>query len=193
MTELKLEELKKYQDYWEPSHQWLQDFVNKNDLKIGAEIGVAFGSNLKGLLDNTSVEKLYGIDPYDPETWDLSGFINVEKEFGGFDNLHETVVAFLSSYKSRVKLVKNHSKEAAKKIKNKSLDFVFIDGDHTDIETDVLAWEPKVRDGGYIMGHDWAHPSFGNITEFLLDYYGEDVLVGIESPVHIWYVKLDVE
>jgi hypothetical protein len=41
-----------------------------------------------------------------------------------------------------------------------SLDFVFIDGDHTEagVERDIRAWVPIIRPGGWLLGHDhhWA-------------------------------------
>lgn len=188
-VEVDLSNLEKFFGYWDESHQWLKNFINEHeDIKTGVEVGVAFGSNMKTLLEGTNLEKLFGVDPYVIDTWDLSGTLDVEKEYGGFDSLYEHVSEFLKSYGTRSKLIRMTSEEASKKFKNESLDFVFIDGDHYDIENDVKYWEPKVRDGGYIMGHDWMHPSFGNITEFLMNYYG-DKLVGVEGPVHIWYVQ----
>jgi hypothetical protein len=184
-----LKNLEKFFGYWDEAHQWLKDFINKNkDLKIGVEVGVAFGSNMKVLLEGTDLEKLFGVDPYVIDTWDLSGTLDVNLEYGGFDSLHDHVVELLKPYGTRCKLIRMTSEEASKKFKDESLDFVFIDGNHYDIENDIKYWESKVRDDGYIMGHDWMHPSFGNITDFLLNYYGESV-VGIDGPVHIWYVK----
>lgn len=184
-----LKNLEKFFGYWDESHQWLKDFINKNkDLKTGVEIGVAFGSNMKVLLEGTDLEKLFGVDPYVIDTWDLSGTLDVNLEYGGFDSLHDHVVELLKPYGTRCKLIRMTSEEASKKFKDESLDFVFIDGNHYDIENDIKYWESKVRDDGYIMGHDWKHPSFGNITDFLLNYYGESV-VGIDGPVHVWYVK----
>lgn len=188
-VEVDLSNLEKFFGYWDESHQWLKNFINQNeDIKTGVEVGVAFGSNMKTLLDGTQLEKLFGVDPYVVDSWDLSGTLDVQKEYGGFDFLYEHVLEFLKPYGTRSKLIRMTSEEASKKFKNESLDFVFIDGDHYDIKNDVKYWEPKVRDGGYIMGHDWKHPSFGNITEFLMNYYGDN-LVGIDGPVHIWYVQ----
>jgi hypothetical protein len=191
--EINLDNLTKYFGYWDESHQWLKNFINErsDELKSGVEVGVAFGSNMNCLLEGTNIEKLFGVDSYSEDTWDPSGIsgLNVEREFGSFDGLYEHVSSFLSSYGERAKLINMTSEEASKKFRNKSLDFVFIDANHFDIENDVRCWEPKIREGGYLMGHDWAHPSFGDITTFISNYYNEDELVGISGPVHIWYVQ----
>lgn len=45
---------------------------------------------------------------------------------------------------------------AASKFEDKSLDLVFIDGDHRYdfVKQDILRWLPKIRDGGILCGHD---------------------------------------
>ena len=190
-TNINLDNLKKFFGYWDESHQWLKNFINEreNEIKTGVEIGVAFGSNMRTIIEGTNIEKLFGVDCYSENTWDLSGILNVEKEFGSFDGLHEHVSLFLKQYGKRCRLIRMTSEQASKKFKDESLDFVFIDSDHFDIENDVKYWEPKVRSGGYVMGHDWNHPTFGNITEFLTKYYDKDELVGIDGPINIWYVQ----
>ena len=46
--------------------------------------------------------------------------------------------------------------KASQKIEDNSLDFIFIDADHSYEQTknDILTWSPKVKDGGMILGHD---------------------------------------
>jgi len=186
-----LQNLKRFHGYWDESHQWLKDFINErgDEIKTGVEIGVAFGSNMQLLLDETKLERLWGVDSYRKETWDLFGVLDIDAEFGGFDGLHAHVVELIKPYDPRGKVIRMTSENASKKFKNESLDFIFIDANHFDLENDLKYWEKKVRDGGYIMGHDWNHPSFGNITAYLRSTYDEDELVGIDGPVHIWYVK----
>ena len=53
--------------------------------------------------------------------------------------------------------VRARSVDAAKKYPDKSLDFVFIDGDHKydAVCEDIRAWLPKVKPGGLLAGHDY--------------------------------------
>jgi predicted O-methyltransferase YrrM len=46
---------------------------------------------------------------------------------------------------------------------DESLDFVFIDGDHSynGVKKDLKGWFPKIKNGGIIAGHDYFEPSCG--------------------------------
>lgn len=51
------------------------------------------------------------------------------------------------------------SVKAAEAFSDGSLDFVFIDADHSydGVCRDIEAWYPKVKDGGLLCGHDYAN------------------------------------
>lgn len=51
------------------------------------------------------------------------------------------------------------SYDAAKRVRDGSLDFVYIDANHgfEAVVADLAAWAPKVRPGGIISGHDYFH------------------------------------
>jgi len=59
--------------------------------------------------------------------------------------------------KKYVNVIKNDSVAAAVGYGDNSLDFVFIDAEHTKDATlrDLRAWYPKVKSGGTIAGHDY--------------------------------------
>jgi hypothetical protein len=52
--------------------------------------------------------------------------------------------------------IKSDSCLAAHKFEDKSIDFVFIDGNHQYefIKNDIIAWLPKIKEGGILAGHD---------------------------------------
>jgi hypothetical protein len=51
------------------------------------------------------------------------------------------------------------SVQAAQSYANWSLDFVFIDADHSypSMIQDITAWLPKIKPGGYLAGHDYPN------------------------------------
>lgn len=46
------------------------------------------------------------------------------------------------------------------------VDMVFVDGDHTEkgVMGDILAWKPKIKDGGIMVFHDYNHPNLPKLS-----------------------------
>lgn len=57
-------------------------------------------------------------------------------------------------------IIAKPSVEAAKEIQPASVDFVFIDGEHSEaaVTADIAAWLPTILPTGYIGGHDYDRP-----------------------------------
>jgi hypothetical protein len=65
------------------------------------------------------------------------------------------------------------SVQAASGVVDASLDFVFIDADHSyeGCKADIQAWRPKVRPGGLLCGHDYRHPTLhAGVTQAVDEY-----------------------
>ena len=72
--------------------------------------------------------------------------------------------------------------EAARLYEDESLDFVFIDADHTakGFSADMNCWYPKVKKGGVIAGHDYDYPQIMvALKTFLHDKRYEVILPNI--------------
>lgn len=80
-----------------------------------------------------------------------------------------------------VDYLKMTSRQAAKRIKNKSLDFCFLDGDHTlpVVYSDIKDYLPKVKKGGMLLGHDYSVvPNPQNQVKYSVDkLIGKDNIV----------------
>lgn len=79
-----------------------------------------------------------------------------------------------------------YSVEAAKKYNDNSLDFVFIDGDHSyqGCSQDISAWWPKVKPGGILAGHDYMrnHPG---VIQAVDESFGAQA---VHFPGSVWAV-----
>ena len=75
--------------------------------------------------------------------------------------------------------------EAAEKTPDNSLDFVFIDADHSypACKIDMEKWLPKVKVGGYIIGHDCEVSS---VRRALEEVFGENYQKDVDQ---VWYVQ----
>jgi hypothetical protein len=79
------------------------------------------------------------------------------------------------------------SLDAVKNYQDKSLDFIFIDGDHNyeGIKKDLIAWRPKMKDGAIMAGDDY-NPSWG-VIQAVDEFFGKDKVQVIGGQ---WKVQL---
>lgn len=132
-------------------------------LSKGAEIGVCDGYYSEVLLKTIPNLLLLCCDTWEDGT----------KWFESYGPALE----LLTPYKKAI-IYREKSVDLAKNIPDASLDFVFIDGEHSykSVHEDLWAWTPKVRKGGIISGHDYYVTKHGNrgvveaVDEFAKDF-----------------------
>ena len=139
--------------HWE----WITRLVHENGWKSGAEIGVQVGESLFYILDHCPDLRMIGVDVWNFQPEKGLDFIynRLNPRFPHRNN--EIIVKRKAvKYSGRLWLLKMLSVEAAKRVKDGSLDFVFIDADHTTqgVKEDILAWKPKLKKTGFLCGHD---------------------------------------
>jgi hypothetical protein len=73
---------------------------------------------------------------------------------------------------------------AATLFANGSVDFVFIDADHTSeaVQADIAAWRPKIRSGGILAGHDWN--TYSSVQQAVTAMLGRDFSVEGNCWIH---------
>lgn len=122
---------------------------------VGAEIGVAEGWYSAKVMELGQVTKLYGVDPYTAHR----GYIDYTRQTT-YDRLKTKAHERLDKY-SNYKFIEAFSMDAVKQFKDNSLDFVYIDADHSyaAVTEDILEWSKKVRSGGIIAGDDYIRSS----------------------------------
>lgn len=115
----------------------------------GAEIGCLVGWTHFYLLDNVAGLSMYAVDSWK----DHSGSCQYAKQIENRAEFYQKA----GKYNDRCTILEMDSLEAAARVQDESLDFVFIDGDHTyeGCKRDILAWMPKIKRGGWITGHDY--------------------------------------
>ena len=108
----------------------------------GMEVGVRGGQHAVYIL-KLDIKRLYLVDPYR-----LSYSSNANDWYRAAHDL-------TSPHFRKVTWLVMTSEEAAR-ILNDTLDFVYIDGDHSyeAVKRDLEMWYPKIRKGGVLCGHD---------------------------------------
>lgn len=114
--------------------------------RVGAEIGVDRGEYGKVLCD--AGLEVYGVDCW--ESYDQY------KRPERFKNSMDVAIKTLKGCNYHI--IKKYSMDALSGFEDGSLDFVYIDANHTlpYVTADIFGWERKVRKGGIVSGHDYA-------------------------------------
>lgn len=121
--------------------------------KVGAEIGVSKGLYSKWLLSGVPGLKLYLIDPWIAYDEYVEHHNKADQPI--LEDCLETAHKRLKG--KNVEFIRKTSMEAVKDFEDESLDFVFIDGNHTFeyVIEDIAKWSKKVKVGGIVSGHDY--------------------------------------
>jgi len=160
----------------------LVDLLQGRPHSIGAEIGVFEGDTSTYLMRSMpGLRLLYCIDPFEhyPAQTEI---LNLNKDKFYQVNYEKVINKFLSRmepYLERYILLRMYSKTAARVVQDGSLDFVFIDGNHSYefAKEDIELWLPKIKSGGLLTGHDYNvrgyKKSFG-VTQAVEERFGTD-------------------
>lgn len=167
-----------------------------NGPAAGAEIGV-FGGDMSASLLSSDGITLYMVDSwkgdgesYQGDSGDFHATLSQKQQDGYFRRAQE-MVRFAGD---RAKIIRKDSKDASKDIPDASLDFVFIDADHSyeGSKTDIEAWYPKVKPGGLLSGHDYGNvkfPKFG-VTKSVNEF-SRKIGVPVETGENFtWFIKI---
>jgi len=150
---------------------------------IGCEVGVLDGDLSVALLERYEDLVLYMVDCF--------------KEYHDYDEIRmkgALTHSFVSTtpYADRRIMFLGKSVQVTPLIKDESLDFVYIDANHKKVPvcTDINAWCPKVKPGGFVSGHDYTSEFPGVVSS--IDRFAEENCYTVnEVGNHWWFVKDD--
>ena len=144
---------------------WIE-YIKLSNVECMAEIGVFKGDFAAKILEKCeTIKKYYMIDPW-RNLADWNKPANVDNEsFQGFLNETKKKTDFASD--KRI-ILRGKTTEVMNEIPDESLDFIYVDGDHTlrGVTVDLLKAYPKVREGGWIGGDDFSPTIWQHHTHF---------------------------
>lgn len=163
-------------------HRILIDYVNKHGWTYGAEIGVLKGRTFFNLLKECPELSMIGVDQWRhiPYREDENAETYAHFDMG---TMYKSVCTQAKKYGDRAKILRGDSVEMSHYVADESLDFVFIDADHTEagFRRDLLAWAPKVKPTGAVFGHDWGWPTVQSVLYELVPGWA-----GL--PEEVWFI-----
>ena len=127
---------------------------------VGVEVGVHRGDYMSVLLREWPGAKIVGFDHwcvpkgYEEQAKTLSGGAKTRSEDFAEAKLK------LRRYRERAHLIQDVSPECSRMFNDESLDFVYLDADHTrpGVDNDIRVWWRKLKPDGVLAGHDFLMP-----------------------------------
>lgn len=149
----------------------------------GAEIGVLAGRFSAHLLAVCPELTMLLVDPWaacDPAgRYARSGDGTAKLSQEAFEENFRAAVGNTDFAGERRIVLRRTSLAAAALVEDGSVDFAFLDGDHSraGVAEDARAWWPKIAPGGFLAGHDWNNPDFPGF--------------GVAEAVTAWLSEMD--
>jgi predicted O-methyltransferase YrrM len=172
------------------THKWFNfskfyEMVAKKEYTDFVEIGVWKGHSivyLGGLLNEREVN-IHAVDLWGETYKYTDGPLKQQKEHV-LEIFRQNVKN--ANLKNKINEIQKISWEASGDFDDESVDFVFIDADHTyeSVVKDINSWLPKVRKGGMISGHDYFNPC--GVKQAVDEKFGDRV----KTYDSCWYVEV---
>lgn len=107
------------------------------------------------------------------------------------DEYHETLgISIEEIYKQNTKdiprkLIQKYSQDAHQEIEDNSVDVLFIDGSHEykDVKVDILRYWDKVKEGGYVLLHDFNKEHLGVVNAVVEIFAGCEYHKALNSNI----------
>lgn len=167
--------------------EWVAALANERGWQKGAELGVKEGRFTSNLMMNVPGLSMIAVDLWEAQPGNDAKECGETYENWPNQRYYEDFSQAMKIYGDRVSIHRMFTHEAAKLVDDESLDFVFIDADHSyeGVSRDIADWTPKVRKGGAVIGHDWPWPT---VQRAVKDHFDESrVVLGANK---CWMVTL---
>lgn len=125
-------------------------------------------------------KSVVAIDPWISGIGDITDKVDMDEVYDifqkncrSFPNLH---------------IIRDYSYNALKFFENKLCDLVYVDGGHTYAEAykDIFDWTRKIKNGGFIAGHDYWH-KFPGVVKAVNELVGKPDKIFLDSS---WIKKV---
>lgn len=176
--------------------QHLPSYLHLLGAEIGAEMGVWRGEYSAHLLKHWPGQLLM-IDAWQEQGAGYRDVANVSQ--AEHEANYRAAQEAVGEFSDRCELIRGFSVEVARQISDGSLDFVYLDADHSydAVTADLTAWLPKLRPGGLMAGHDFVDYE-GELGRFqvrsaVMDFagkHGYQLFVSEEWWPSLWFFRV---
>jgi hypothetical protein len=171
-----------------PAHAFtVEALMVSRHVETFAEIGVLDGLTLYYILERPPVclKAYWAIDPYSSDIDVLKRSCGkaefIEKGIHPVKAVMNGLFIEMASYKvyrnrEQLHILREFSSDAVERFQNNYFDMIFIDGDHSyeGVRSDLDNYFPKMKPGGYILGHDIDEPVYPGVTKAVHQFVKEN-------------------
>lgn len=154
--------------------------LNRVEARSVLEVGVFRGEFAQKLLERTpSIERYYMVDPWRHlEDWQKPA----NRDDNTFERFYQEAMDRTEAYAEKRVVLRGRTTEVIDEIPDESLDFAYIDGDHTlrGVTIDLIRVARKVKPSGWIGGDD-LHPS--------IFHHGPDFEPTLVFPYSVYFAE----
>jgi len=109
---------------------------------------------------------------------------------------YKPIIPFIETFKNNmkacgvldiIKIYEGTSDFYRETFEDEFFDFIYVDGDHENIELDILNYLPKVKKGKTFAGHDYQHPTVAKFVNKLLGL--ENILFQLNTWIFTRKIK----
>lgn len=159
----------------------------------GAELGVYKGALSKRLLIRKDLHLLM-VDSWGVyrDGYAQSDDYHARTSADDHDGAMRMATGLTDFAADRREIIRSDSVAAAANVPDGSLDFVFVDADHTyeGCMADIKAWFPKIKPGGLLCGHDFEHPEYPKwgVAQAVREFCAETGLAFEMGSDYTWFI-----
>lgn len=166
----------------------------------GVEVGVFAGDLSRELLRADPDLELIMVDSWEGDgqayTGD-SGDWHATLPQCAQDDFYDKTRKRVAFANGRAQIIRKRSTEALADLLDRSLDFVFIDADHSyeGCWTDIDGWSRKVKPGGWLGGHDYQNTDFERfgVTRAVDEFVAQSALQLETGQNFCWFTQIPTE
>ena len=125
---------------------------------VGAELGVDWGEFSLSILKNAQPSLMYLIDCWEEQSAEDYGHDPANSHH---DQKYQQCLRRYTT-NLQVRMVKAYSLDAAQAFPDGYFDWFYVDANHLQCYADMAAWWPKMKSGGWFMGHDYVIGGVGD-------------------------------
>jgi hypothetical protein len=99
----------------------------------------------------------------------VEDYVDTDNHDNSKSNFYNNELYNIGGFEDRVIVIRGTSRIASDMFPDKSLDFVYIDANHDydSVKENIEIWHPKIKEGGYLLGHDYLDMDWYKDSNYL--------------------------